>query len=348
LVGSRQVPEGEAVGKRGLAVAFLALAVVAGVWYWSSWRRSDSALSSLRLRVNDLRGRVEKQRAASPEAAEKYQPATVGRVDDLGRPAADILRQLPGVVSVEVVPASGKPARRLIHLRDWHYVPRNLFALELRGQGAISEEEMDLRYQEHLLEVELVQLEHLALLRCLARRHSLRRVFVEGITPEGVNNFREMVAALRKVKLDLHEQLQDVDRLLQDAQEGTERHAKAKAIEAEVLALLKSFRRDVLPLGTAGRLLMSGEIEEALPLDDAKLLDEARPIGPDGRFRLDPAKLSARHSGQVRAALKDGTFALVILGGAHDLSESVRRHAGGLCEYLRVTTGGYQEFAGEE
>ena len=74
---------------------------------------------------------------------------------------------------------------------------------------------------------------------------------------------------------------------------------------------------------------------------------EARPIGPDGRFHLHLAKLSARHDGQVQAALKDGPFALVILGGAHDLSESVRRH-GGSCEYLRVTTRRYRELAGEE
>jgi hypothetical protein len=298
------------VKKRGLTVALLSLAAAAGAWYWTSWRKS-SALSALRLRVAELRGRVEKERTASAEAVEKYRPQDTGRVDDLGRPVADLLRQLPGVAGVEVVPASGKPARRLIHLRDFHYVPRDLFALELRGQGTITEEEMDLRYQEHLLEVELVQLEHLALLRCLARRHGLRRVFVEGITPEGVNNFREMVAALKKVDTDLNEQLQEVQRLLQGAKDGSERHAKAKAIEGEVLALLDRFRLDVLPLGTAGRLLMSGDVEEVLPLDDAKLLDEAKPIDPAGRFHLDPAKLSARHDGQVKAVLKAGAFALV-------------------------------------
>jgi hypothetical protein len=67
----------------------------------------------------------------------------------------------------------------------------------------------------------------------------------------------------------------------------------------------------------------------------------------DGRYHLETAKLSARHDGQVRAALKDGTFALVLLGGAHDLTQSVRRH-GGSCEYLRVRTERYREFAGEE
>jgi hypothetical protein len=49
---------------------------------------------------------------------------------------------------------------------------------------------------------------------------------------------------------------------------------------------------------------MSGEMEEILPLDDPKLLGEVKPIGPDGRYRLNPEKRSARHDGQVRAALK--------------------------------------------
>jgi hypothetical protein len=83
---------------------------------------------------------------------------------------------------------------------------------------------------------------------------------------------------------------------------------------------------------------MSGEALEVSPLDNAKLLDEAKPISPDGRFCLDAAKLSARHDGQVQAALKGGPFALVILGGAHDLTQSVRRYVGGPCEYMRVTT----------
>src|SRR5262249_55233540 len=123
----------EAVSKRGVVAAFLLLAVAAGAWYWTSWRRSDSDLSSLRLRIGELSGRVEKERAASAEAAEKSRPQDKGKVDDLGRPAADLLRQLPGVVSVEVVPATGKPTRRLAHLRAWHHVPRDLLAIELRS-----------------------------------------------------------------------------------------------------------------------------------------------------------------------------------------------------------------------
>jgi hypothetical protein len=92
---------------------------------------------------------------------------------------------------------------------------------------------------------------------------------------------------------------------------------------------------------------MSGEALEVSPLDNAKLLDEAKPISPDGRLRLDAAKLSAQHDGQVQAALKDGPFALVLLGEAHDLSQSVRQHSGS-CEYVRVTSRGYQGVARKE
>jgi hypothetical protein len=42
------------------------------------------------------------------------------------------------------------------------------------------------------------------------------------------------------------------------------------------------------------------------------------------------------------------TFALIILGGAHDLTASLRGAYGGTCEYLRITTTGYRELAGEE
>jgi hypothetical protein len=73
-----------------------------------------------------------------------------------------------------------------------------------------------------------------------------------------------------------------------------------------------------------------------------------QPIDPAGRFRLDAAKLPAWHDGQLKAALKGGAFALVILGGSHDLTESLRGAYGRTCAYLRVSTERYREFAGEE
>jgi hypothetical protein len=57
------------------------------------------------------------------------------------------------------------------------------------------------------------------------------------------------------------------------------------------------------------------------------LLKQAKPITPAG--------LQARNDAQVRAVLDKGPLALIVLGGAHDLSDSVRWLGGGHCEYLK-------------
>src|SRR4051812_15915625 len=47
----------------------------------------------------------------------------------LAPPAGD-LRRLPGVAGVEVAVSPPGPTRRIVHMRDWHYVPPDLFALD--------------------------------------------------------------------------------------------------------------------------------------------------------------------------------------------------------------------------
>lgn len=62
-------------------------------------------------------------------------------------------------------------------------------------------------------------------------------------------------------------------------------------------------------------------------------------------MKLDPEKLSARRDAQVKAVLDEGAFRLIVLGGFHDLSASVRRLGLGKCEYLRITTRRFKEFS---
>jgi hypothetical protein len=45
----------------------------------------------------------------------------------------------------------------------------------------------------------------------------------------------------------------------------------------------------------------------------------------------------------VRAALKQGPVAFIVLGAAHDLSARVVKAAGDRCEYIRVTPPRVQE-----
>jgi hypothetical protein len=120
----------------------------------------------------------------------EYAPKIVGRIDDLAIPAADVLRQLPGVMDLEALVTAPRPVRRIIHIRDWRLVSRNLYAADLRqalGKNLI-DEEVAARQGRLLIEVELVQLEQERLLRSLVAHHGLRRLLAEGLTPEGVPN----------------------------------------------------------------------------------------------------------------------------------------------------------------
>jgi hypothetical protein len=92
--------------------------------------------------------------------------------------------------------------------------------------------------------------------------------------------------------------------------------------------MIDEHRLRLLEIGAPGRLLIAGEIDDVLPLDDAELLDEAKPITPEVKVRLDPEKLKARPDAQVKSGLEKGALGLIVLGGAHDLSDSVRRLLG--------------------
>lgn len=85
-------------------------------------------------------------------------------------------------------------------------------------------------------------------------------------------------------------------------------------------------------------MLISGELEDVLPLEDGEALEKAKPVTLSDGVKLDPVKVEARHDAQVKLASAGGPVAVIVLGGAHDLSPSVRRLGSGKAEYLRVTT----------
>jgi hypothetical protein len=143
------------------------------------------------VRTEVLEQQVERQRKPCDEPVSGYFPKATGIIDDLNDAAAEIPRRLPDVAEVEQLLAPPKPEHRIIHLRDRHYVPPDLFALDERqGPGkALSDEQVDALYPEHLLEVEMVQLEHATILRCLIQHHGLRPVLAEGMTANGLPNY---------------------------------------------------------------------------------------------------------------------------------------------------------------
>jgi hypothetical protein len=81
---------------------------------------------------------------------------------------------------------------------------------------------------------------------------------------------------------------------------------------------------------------------QSLPLDDGEFLEQAKPVTPDGKVMVDPAKLEERHDAQVKATMASGACSFIVLGGRHNLSASARRLGGGTVEYIRVTTWRYK------
>jgi hypothetical protein len=217
-------------------------------------------------------------------------------LDDLRLDPISLLRGLPFVVKVEATgPAT--PTRRIVHIRDWHLVPRDQFALDLRSrQPSLSDAAIDREYERHVAEVEAVQLEQEAVLRCLAQHHGLGRVRVEGLTRE-------------------------------EMEEGiTLRLALLAARENGVYEWQK-FRLE----SGAACLLASKGVLDVLPLEDEKALEQANPTRT-GRYAPDPEAINRRRRAIVRIATTD-PYSVIVLGASHDLTP----HLPEGCQYLRVT-----------
>jgi len=303
----------------------------------------------------ELQRLVAEQENNSHRAAERYNPTLKWQLTDLTFPARDLLAGLPGVVEVEHSVKCDKPTRRVIHLRDWHLVPRELYALDLATSAGrpLPEDEVAQLHAEHLLEVAAVQAEQMVVLRCLIRHHGLRKVYAEGLTPAGLANYRDIIRALKAMEADeipaARTQLAEVRELLTSmkarGQEDTERCRAAVGIEAQLVKMLHDHRDRLLEFGAAGRLLIAGELEEVLPLDDDDALESSRPVTRDGKVKLDPHKVRARENAQVRLPLAGEPVAVIILGGDHDLGLPLRVAGAGRAEYFRVTTSLYRRFS---
>ena len=265
---------------------------------------------------------------------------------DLSAGAVPLLRQLPNVVKVERHGPATLPTHRIIHIADWHFVPKDDFAADLRSQSSepISDEAIDRQYAEHLDEVEAIQSEQIEFLRTLIQKHGLKRIHIEGLAEKEEFIFDAKVSALRKVGLELVELRNEKKQFLAlgDPDDDTRKIIDGiEEIEAQ-------HRSDLLHLGAAGRLLLSGEIEAVLPLENAAAHAASNPVSDDGSVALDQEKIEAREDAQARLLLDGEPVAIIILGGAHDLSGNVERLSGGKAEYIRLEVKAWKQIGWED
>lgn len=101
------------------------------------------------------------------------------------------------------------PATKVIQVCDWHYVPKDLFAADMRSTPGKSynDEEIDQLYAAHLDDVEAVQQEQIKFLRELIRQHNLFDVWVEGLTLKKKPGFLDLVDQTKAVEQDQIPQL---------------------------------------------------------------------------------------------------------------------------------------------
>jgi hypothetical protein len=193
-----------------------------------------------------------------------------------------IVQELRGLREVARVDYSGPKDAKLtvVHIRDFHFVPKELADVER------------LNYPALLDEVQRVQSDEMAIARFLIQRHGIQAIFSEGLSKESLSGFT--------VRIDL---LRDMDTL-----------AKAGTLDADEL---RQRREMALTVGIAGQLLLAKAIREILPLEDEKALQDAKPV-VDGKVVPNEAKTAARRKAMVAHLPAEG-MALIVLGGSHDL-----------------------------
>jgi hypothetical protein len=173
----------------------------------------------------------------------------------------------------------------IVHIRDWHYVPKEAFAIDTDLKG----EELDRAYEQHLRTVEGVQKAQKRLLK------GIKEVYVEGICERDMPIFAIMLPG-------------------------------------------ELSRERRLRIGAAGQLMRERKLT-ALPAES----DEFEQFNPvrSGTVELDEKEIEAREDAIVQRLLKPGKHYL-ILGGAHDLSDNLKRLSPSLA---RTGTAAWRSFA---
>jgi hypothetical protein len=251
------------------------------------------------------------------------------------------LDDLPHLASVEG-DLKGWPERVVVHLRDWHLVPRDAFDKDVKAAAGrdLSKDELDRLYAEHLDAVESVQKQLDAILRRLAASHRGLPVYVEGLTDDGVNVFKLKATALSDVGA---EQIPEARRSLAEARKLKGQVAAELAKRCE--SLIARHRSESLELGAVLGPCAEGLVE-VRALDDAEALKAAEPRWLGGEL-FDPAAVRAREDAMARR-LADAKEPLVValLGGGHDLGAPLSLHAPKV-RYVRLTVDAYREASGE-
>ena len=189
---------------------------------------------------------------------------------------------IPGVTKVQRRALTNSQPTESSTSADLHFVEREAYAADLRSLAGepLSEAIIDRRYAQLLDEVELVQAQQLAILRCIIQHYGLKRIHVEGLNSAGPSCVqRQGVRALGKVGSQIAGLRKQRDGAGYRRPTGT---SEAQRIIEGIEKVEAEYRRDLLRISVAGQLLLNGEIDAVLPLEDEAAYRAADPVDSNG------------------------------------------------------------------
>lgn len=205
----------------------------------------------------------------------------------------------------------------IIHMLDTHYVAPGAFTADLKDQDSeISQEEIDKAYSRFLRSVESTQQNQMRSLRRLIKEHKLKAVYVEGVSEKNHKGVLRFIQTLREY-------------------EAGKPEPPESAIDKLIAAQNKI---DLMELGAAGRLVVSGELQTILPAENSRAFEAANPLLVNGAIEFDKYADERREDEIVRNLMKSDGLAVIVLGGNHDLSDNLKRWRSH-CRYKRVIAG---------
>lgn len=193
------------------------------------------------------------------------------------------LPPLPVVASVKTVVQCDEPKLTIIHVRDWHFVDRERFAIDVRDESDTELTDADVAelFEGHRVAVEVIQKQQKRVLRKLVKKLKIKQVYHEGFTAEQLPAYQKRIKTLKEFKPYLPNGDSGLDLLTR-----------------------YEYQTDMLQIGAPGQLLIDRIVENLMEAS--------------------------------------GT-AVIVLGGAHDLSDNVPPGV----RLIEVTVKGYAEAAGE-
>lgn len=210
--------------------------------------------------------------------------------------------EFPADVRIKIAVECESPKLTIIHIRDWHFVDKERFTLDVRdeSEAELSDADVDALFEEHQATVAVIQRQQKQLIQKLVNGLKIKQVFQEGLTAEQLPAYQKRIAILKDFRQFLPTGDAPIDQFTR-----------------------YEYQTDMLLIGAPGQLLIDDHIKSIAPGEDAKAYKAANPLKPDGRIVFDEKVNEAREDAIVRNLMKASGPAVIVLGGAHHLSDNV-------------------------